>query len=801
MSWPSRPSGASACARSCAAATPSAWRTCARSWASPRPRSAGTSTSSRTVARSVASTAARWPSTSAPSRPASRPRRPAHAPQKQRIAARAARSWSSRTRRVYPRRGSTCLELARLLADRTDLTVVTNSLPAIVELAGRGPRLVVVGGELRPLSQALVGPLTARLLDDALRRPCLHGHLQPVARRGPDDDRPERGLHQGAGPGARARGRPARRRQQVRHPLLRPCRPARPDRRRHHRRRPRRGGRHRLRRRPASASWSPEEDPCPRPPPSTAPTAGPSSSPSRIQPPAVQGFAYRGDLASELRAGRLDGAGRGRPARRHARHPRARGDDRPAPLGRLRAALRATTTAARRTSRSARRAPPWAPRPCCGPDDHITSSHRGHGDAIAKGFAAIRQMTDEQLRARVPGARAADRDGAPRGGPRGARLPRHRRALRQGRGLLPGPRRRHAHRRLLDRPPGRQRHRRRQRADRDRAPPWRCRYRAARRGRVLLRRRRRLRQRRRPRVAQLGGPVPVDEPPRRRPAVRPADHLPHPEQPLRHDPPHRRRGHGRARTWPGAAAGFADDNMHAEVVNGMDVLAVRDAVTRAAALCRAGEGPVLIEASTYRYYGHSLSDPRNEYRTREEEAAWRAVDPIESLKRPAGRGRRRSTRPARGRASRRGAAERNARAARRAAAATDPDPADAARRCLYTDGTSDESCPTAAAPSSLYAERAGRQASTPTAGILYRDALREALVEEMRATAASSSTARTWPTTAAPSSSPRASSRPSGATASSTRPISEACICGTARRARRWSACARSSSSCTWTSR
>ena len=35
-------------------------------------------------------------------------------------------------------------------------------------------------------------------------------------------------------------------------------------------------------------------------------------------------------------------------------------------------------------------------------DDHVTSSHRGHGDAIAKGFAAIRGMTDEALRARVP---------------------------------------------------------------------------------------------------------------------------------------------------------------------------------------------------------------------------------------------------------------------------------------------------------------------------------------------------------------------------------------------------------------
>src|SRR5664280_255455 len=39
-------------------------------------------------------------------------------------------------------------------------------------------------------------------------------------------------------------------------------------------------------------------------------------------------------------------------------------------------------------------------------DDNVTSSHRGHGDAIAKGFAAIRRMSDAQLRARVPGSPA-----------------------------------------------------------------------------------------------------------------------------------------------------------------------------------------------------------------------------------------------------------------------------------------------------------------------------------------------------------------------------------------------------------
>jgi 2-oxoisovalerate dehydrogenase E1 component len=64
-----------------------------------------------------------------------------------------------------------------------------------------------------------------------------------------------------------------------------------------------------------------------------------------------------------------------------------------------------------------------------------------------------------------------------------------------------------------------------------------------------------------------------------------------------------------------------------EVVDGMNVLAVRGAVTRALARARRGEGPTLIEAKTYRYYGHSHSDPRA-YRTREEEAAWRARDPI-----------------------------------------------------------------------------------------------------------------------------------------------------------------------------
>jgi 2-oxoisovalerate dehydrogenase E1 component len=68
-----------------------------------------------------------------------------------------------------------------------------------------------------------------------------------------------------------------------------------------------------------------------------------------------------------------------------------------------------------------------------------------------------------------------------------------------------------------------------------------------------------------------------------------------------------------------------------EVVDGMDVLAVRGAVEKAAERARRGEGPTLIECKTYRWFGHSHSDPRA-YRTREEEAGWKKRDPITVMK-------------------------------------------------------------------------------------------------------------------------------------------------------------------------
>jgi len=68
-------------------------------------------------------------------------------------------------------------------------------------------------------------------------------------------------------------------------------------------------------------------------------------------------------------------------------------------------------------------------------------------------------------------------------------------------------------------------------------------------------------------------------------------------------------------------------NIPAEVIDGNDVLAVYDAVSRAAARARDGGGPTMLEARTYRHYGHSRTDPAK-YRPAEEVAQWLARDPL-----------------------------------------------------------------------------------------------------------------------------------------------------------------------------
>ncbi|WP_448601479.1 pyruvate dehydrogenase (acetyl-transferring) E1 component subunit alpha [Thermoleptolyngbya sp.] len=65
-------------------------------------------------------------------------------------------------------------------------------------------------------------------------------------------------------------------------------------------------------------------------------------------------------------------------------------------------------------------------------------------------------------------------------------------------------------------------------------------------------------------------------------------------------------------------------------VDGMDVLAVRAVAQEAIARARAGEGPTLIEALTYRFRGHSLADP-DELRSKAEKEFWFARDPIKRL--------------------------------------------------------------------------------------------------------------------------------------------------------------------------
>ncbi|EEI91257.1 pyruvate dehydrogenase (acetyl-transferring) E1 component subunit alpha [Sphingobacterium spiritivorum] len=72
-------------------------------------------------------------------------------------------------------------------------------------------------------------------------------------------------------------------------------------------------------------------------------------------------------------------------------------------------------------------------------------------------------------------------------------------------------------------------------------------------------------------------------------------------------------------------------DMPSAAVDGMDVVAVHNAMDEAVQRARAGEGPTFLEIRTYRYKGHSMSDPAK-YRTKEELEEYKGRDPLLSTK-------------------------------------------------------------------------------------------------------------------------------------------------------------------------
>jgi TPP-dependent pyruvate/acetoin dehydrogenase alpha subunit len=87
----------------------------------------------------------------------------------------------------------------------------------------------------------------------------------------------------------------------------------------------------------------------------------------------------------------------------------------------------------------------------------------------------------------------------------------------------------------------------------------------------------------------------------------------------------------RATAVPDIASRAAAYGMPGANVDGMDVLAVFEAVSKAAERGRAGEGPSLIVATTYRFEGHNIGDPQP-YRTKDEVEQWRRRDAIERFR-------------------------------------------------------------------------------------------------------------------------------------------------------------------------
>ncbi len=82
--------------------------------------------------------------------------------------------------------------------------------------------------------------------------------------------------------------------------------------------------------------------------------------------------------------------------------------------------------------------------------------------------------------------------------------------------------------------------------------------------------------------------------------------------------------------------GYNKEGMHAEIVNGMDVRAVRDATEKATKLAREGQGPIFLEFWCYRFKGHNVKDRLDtledeSYRALRELEAWEEIDPLKTF--------------------------------------------------------------------------------------------------------------------------------------------------------------------------
>ncbi len=168
------------------------------------------------------------------------------------------------------------------------------------------------------------------------------------------------------------------------------------------------------------------------------------------------------------------------------------------------------------------------------------------------------------------------------------------------------------------------------------------------------------------------------------------------------------------------------NNMHAELVNGMNVLAVYDSMQRAVELTRNDEGPILIEYSTYRYLGHSLSDQRVTYRSRTEEEAWKAHDCIKTLERQIIENNLLTEDEVKEIYEK--VNERIVKSAEKASYAKDPDPKDIYSG-LFTDTFSKDVPPEYSV--NTFIKKPRRYARDSEGRIMYRHAVAEALAEEM----------------------------------------------------------------------